>query len=92
MKSTQPSESINSFHSSEMMGKKMVETLSWVVDKFDACLEHRELSRHLAKGDLRKGLLKLKAEKNVKVRILTEITNENAAEINKIIPCARKIR
>ena len=88
MKSTQPSESINSFHSSEMMGKKMVETLSWVVDKFDACLDHRELSRHLAKGDLRKGLHKLKAEKNVKVRILTEITNENAAEINKIMPSA----
>lgn len=88
MKSTQPSETIDSFHSSEMMGKKMVETLSWVVDKFDACLDHRELSRHLAKGDLRKGLHKLKAEKNVKVRILTEITNENAAEITKIMPSA----
>ena len=51
MKSTQPSERINAFRSSEMMGKKMVETFSWVVDKFDACLDHRELSRYLAKGD-----------------------------------------
>ena len=30
----------------------------------------------------------MKAEKNVKVRILTEITNENAAEIIKIMPSA----
>ena len=38
MKFTQPSEATNAFHNSEMMGKNMVETLTWVVDKFDACL------------------------------------------------------
>ena len=77
MKFTQPSEATNAFHNSEMMGKNMVETLSWVVDKFDACLDHREISLLLAKDEIRKGLLKLKVGKSVRVRILTEINNEN---------------
>ncbi|MPZ07455.1 MAG: hypothetical protein GEU26_13750 [Nitrososphaeraceae archaeon] len=88
MKFTPPSEATNAFHSSEMMGKDMVETLTWVVDKFDACLDHREISLLLAKGEIRKGLLKLNVGKNVRVRILTEITNENVSEINKIMPSA----
>lgn len=85
---TQPSEPMNAFHSSEMMGKNMLETLTSVVDKFDACLDHREISLLLAKGEIRKGLLKLNVGKSVRVRILTEITNENATEINKIMPNA----
>ena len=59
MKFTQPSEATNAFQNSEMMGKNMVETLTWVVDKFDACFDHREISLFLAKGEIRKGLLKL---------------------------------
>lgn len=71
-----------------MMGKDMVETLTWVVDKFDACLDHRELSLLLAKGEIRKRLLKVNVGKNVRVRILTEVTNEIVSEINKIMPSA----
>ena len=73
-----------------MMGKNMVETLTWVVDKFDACLDHREISLLLAKDEIRKGLLKLKVGKSVRVRILTEINKENVSEINKILPSVRK--
>ncbi|MGH9963961.1 MAG: ATP-binding protein [Nitrososphaeraceae archaeon] len=86
MKFTQPSDATNAFHSSEMIGKNMVEALTWVVDKFDACLDHREISLLLAKDEIRKGLLKLNVGKNVRVRILTEITNENVSEIHKIMP------
>ncbi|MGH9985524.1 MAG: histidine kinase dimerization/phospho-acceptor domain-containing protein, partial [Nitrososphaeraceae archaeon] len=88
MKFTRPSDATNAFHSSEMIGKNMVEALSWVVEKFDACLDHREISLLLAKGEIRKGLLKLNVGKNVRVRILTEITNENVSEIHKIMPSA----
>jgi signal transduction histidine kinase len=89
MKTTQPSpDASKAFHSSEMMGKKMREELAWVVDKFDACLDQREILLHLASSEVRKGLLNLIAERNVKVRILTEITNENLAEIKKIVPSA----
>ena len=88
MKTAQPPDATNAFHSNESMGKKMGETLAWVVDKFDACLDHQEISLHLAKSEVKKGLFKLKAERNVRIRILTEITNENAAEINSIIPSA----
>ncbi|MGH9987250.1 MAG: hypothetical protein ACRD8W_25165, partial [Nitrososphaeraceae archaeon] len=88
MKFTQPSEATNAFHNSEMMGKNMVETLTWVVDKFDACLDHREISLFLAKGEIRKGLLKLNVGRSVRVRILTEINKENVSEINKIMPSA----
>jgi two-component system, OmpR family, sensor histidine kinase VicK len=88
MKTAQPPDATNAFHSNESMGKKMGETLAWVVDKFDACLDHQEISLHLAKSEVKKGLFKLKAERNVRIRILTEITNENAAEINGIIPSA----
>lgn len=88
MKFTQPPDATNAFHNSEMMGKSMVETLTWVIDKFDACLDNREISLLLSKGEMRKGLLKLNPSKNVRVRILTEITNENAPEINKIMPSA----
>lgn len=88
MKFTRPSDATNAFHSSEMIGKNMVEALTWVVDKFDACLDHREISLFLAKGEIRKGLLKLNLGKNVRVRILTEITNENVSEIHKIMPSA----
>jgi hypothetical protein len=58
MKFTQPSEATNAFHSSEMMRKNMVETLTWVVDKFDACLDHREISLFLAKDEIRKDSLR----------------------------------
>jgi signal transduction histidine kinase len=89
MKTTQPSpDASKAFHSSEMMGKKMREELAWVVDKFDACLDQREILLHLASSEVRKGLLNLIAERNVKARILTEITNENLAEIKKIVPSA----
>jgi two-component system, OmpR family, sensor histidine kinase VicK len=89
MKITQPSpDASKAFHSNEMMGKKMREALSWVVDKFDACLDQREILLHLASSEVRKRLLNLKAERNVKVRILTEITNENLAEIKNIVPSA----
>lgn len=89
MKTTQPSpDASKAFHSNEMMGKKMREALAWVVDKFDACLDQREILLHLASSEVRKGLLNLKAEKNARVRILTEITNENLAEIKKIVPSA----
>ena len=86
MKTTQPSpDASKAFHSNEMMGKKMREALAWVVDKFDACLDQREIILHLASSEVRKGLLDLKAERNARVRILTEITNENLAEIKKIV-------
>ena len=88
MRFTQPSDATNAFHSSEMIGKNMVEALSWVVEKFDACLDHREISLLLAKGEIRKGLLKLNVGKNVRVRILTEITNEIVSEVHKIMPSA----
>ena len=89
MKTTQPSpDASKAFHSNEMMGKRMREALAWVVDKFDACLDQREILLHLASSEVRKGLLNLKAERNAKVRILTEITNENLAEIKKIVPSA----
>jgi two-component system, OmpR family, sensor histidine kinase VicK len=88
MKTAQPPDATNAFHSNESMGKKMGETLAWVVDKFDACLDHQEIILHLAKSEVKKGLFKLKAERNVRIRILTEITNENVAEINSIIPSA----
>jgi two-component system, OmpR family, sensor histidine kinase VicK len=88
MKFTQPSEATNAFHNSEMIGKNMVETLTWVVDKFDACLDHREISLLLAKDEIRKGLLKLKVGKSVRIRILTEINKENVSEIKKIMPSA----
>ena len=58
MKFTQPSEATNAFYNSEMMGKNMVETLTWVVDKFDACLDHREISLLLAKDEIRKDSLR----------------------------------
>jgi signal transduction histidine kinase len=86
MKTTQPSpDASKAFHSNEMMGKKMREALAWVVDKFDACLDQREIILHLASSEVRKGLLDLKAERNARIRILTEITNENLAEIKKIV-------
>jgi two-component system, OmpR family, sensor histidine kinase VicK len=89
MKTTQPPGATNGLHSSESVGKKLGEALIWVVDKFDACLDQHEISLlHLAKSEMRKGLFKLKAERNVKIRILTEITNENLAEIISIIPSA----
>jgi two-component system sensor histidine kinase VicK len=88
MKTTQPQGATNGLHSSESVGKKLGEALIWVVDQFDACLDQHELSLHLAKSEMRKGLFKLKAERNVKIRILTEITNENLAEIISIIPSA----
>ncbi len=89
MKTTQPSpDASKAFHSNEMMGKKMREALAWVVDKFDACLDQREILLHLASSEVRKGLLNLKAERNARVRILTEITNENLAGIKKIVPSA----
>lgn len=89
MKTTQPSpDASKALHSNEMMGKKMREALAWVVDKFDACLDQREILLHLASSEVRKGLLNLKAERNARVRILTEITNENLAEIKKIVPSA----
>lgn len=89
MKTTQPSpDASKAFHSNEMMGKKMREALAWVVDKFDACLDQREIILHLASSEVRKGLLDLKAERNARIRILTEITNENLAEIKKIVPSA----
>lgn len=89
MKTTQPSpDASKAFHSNEMMGKKMREALAWVVDKFDACLDQREILLHLASSEVRKGLLNLEAERNARVRILTEITNENLAEIKKIVPSA----
>jgi two-component system, OmpR family, sensor histidine kinase VicK len=89
MKTTQPSpDASKAFHSNEMMGKKMREALAWVVDKFDACLDQREILLHLSSSEVRKGLLNLKAERNARVRILTEITNENLAQIKKIVPSA----
>ena len=89
MKTTQHSpDASKAFHSSEMMGKKMREALAWVVDKFDACLDQREILLHLSNSEVRKRLLNLKAERNARVRILTEITNENLAEIKKIVPSA----
>jgi two-component system, OmpR family, sensor histidine kinase VicK len=52
------------------------------------CLDQREILLHLANSEVRKGLLNLKAKRNARVRILTEITNENLAEIKKIVPSA----
>jgi hypothetical protein len=74
--------------SGESVGKKLGEALIWVVDKFDACLDQHEISLHLARSEIRKGLFKLRAERKVRIRILTEITNENLAEIISIIPSA----
>jgi two-component system, OmpR family, sensor histidine kinase VicK len=88
MKTTQHPGATNGLHSNESVGKKLGEALIWVVDKFDACLDQNEISLHLAKSEIRKGLFKLRAERNVKIRILTEITNANAAEIINIIPSA----
>jgi two-component system, OmpR family, sensor histidine kinase VicK len=87
MKTEQPSlDATKVFHSNEMMGKKMSETLAWVVDKLDACLDQREILLHLARSEVKSRLLKLRTERNARVRILTEITNENLVEIKNIIP------
>src|SRR5919106_6172282 len=88
MKTTQPPGATNGLHSNESVGKKLGEALIWVVEQFDACLDQHEISLHLANSEMKKGLFKLKAERNVRIRILTEITDENLAEIISIIPSA----
>jgi hypothetical protein len=82
---TRPSGKTESLLGSEKILKETLETFGWVSERFDASLDPLEVSLHITHNQIWSRLSELKNDKNIKIRILTEITEENLANIKKFM-------
>jgi len=62
--------------------KKTLETFSWIQRSLEGCVDHTEVRMHVTTQPIWDGLNQLK-ERGVKLRMVTEITNDNISYTKK---------
>jgi len=67
--------------------KKTLEAFSWIERTLEGCIDHTELAMHVNTQLIWDGLNQLK-EKGVKLRLVTEITNDNIYYAKKMMEIA----
>ena len=77
------SEKTEVLYGNDNIVKKTLETFSWVSKTLDGCIDHTEVAMHVTLEPLWNGLVQLK-NRNVVIRIVTEITKENVSYSKKL--------
>jgi two-component system, OmpR family, sensor histidine kinase VicK len=89
---TRPSEKAlektEALYGNEKILEKTLETFGWISEKLDGCLDKQEVSMHVIHKEIWNELVKLKNNKGIKIRILTEITEENLLNVEKFMEIA----
>jgi hypothetical protein len=67
--------------------RKILETFSWVERNLEGCIDHTEVAMHVTTQPIWDGLNLLK-QKGVKLRLITEITNDNISYAKKMMEIA----
>jgi len=74
-------------YGNENIIKKTLETFSWIRRSLEGCVDHTEVRMHVTTEPIWNGLNQLK-EKGVKLRVVTEITDDNISYAKKMMQIA----
>jgi two-component system, OmpR family, sensor histidine kinase VicK len=74
-------------YGNENIIKKTLETISWIEKTLEGCIDHTELAMHVTTQPIWDGLNQLK-EKGVRLRLITDITNENIPYAKRMMEIA----
>jgi two-component system sensor histidine kinase VicK len=74
-------------YGNENIIRKTLETFSWVERSLEGCIDHIELAMHVTTQSIWDGLILLR-QKGVKLRLITEVTNDNICYAKKMMEIA----
>jgi two-component system sensor histidine kinase VicK len=74
-------------YGNENIVKKTLETFSWIQSSLEGCIDHTEVRMHVTTQPIWDGLNQLR-ERGVKLRMVTEITNDNISYTKKMMQIA----
>jgi hypothetical protein len=74
-------------YGNENIIKRTLETFSWIQRSLEGCIDHTELAMHVTTQPIWDGL-KLLNKKGIKLRLITEITNDNIFYAKKMMEIA----
>ena len=74
-------------YGNENIIKKTLETFSWIQRSLEGCVDHTEVRMHVTTQPIWEGLNQLK-QRGVKLRMVTEITNDNISYTKKMMQIA----
>lgn len=87
MASHPPTEVTEVLYGNENIIEKTLEAFSWIERTLEGCIDHTELAMHVTTPPIWDGLNHLK-EKGVKLRLITEIRNDNISYAKKMMEIA----